>query len=157
MVKLFSCAFLTAFVVLGVASTVSADVAPPPDYVEDCTIENEQGTGETCISCNTYHGEPDACSDEWGSQGYEHRCNTAGASVWDEVWCKADETEGTGETPPSNGDEEETTDEVDETTDGCGEEDEDGLASASIVSNTAGAAVCAFFALGALIFIRRRR
>ena len=156
MTKLVTCTFLPVLVVLGVASTAWADVAPPPDYVEECTVDQQEGANETCISCNTYHGEPDACSDEWAPQGYEHRCNTAGASVWDEVWCKADETEGTGDTP-ANGDEEETTDEVEETTEGCGDEGEDGLARASIVANSAGAAVCAFLAVGALIFIRRRR
>lgn len=162
MLKVISRVFFLTVIMFGSASIVSADVAPPPDYVEDCTIENQQGADETCISCNTYHGEPDACSEQYEPQGYEHRCNTAGASVWDEVWCKANETDGTGQgtTPPANDEVEDSTDEVDadESESGCGDDDNDeGLARASVVTNAAGAAICMLFAIGAVVLLRRRR
>jgi MYXO-CTERM domain-containing protein len=70
------------------APTALADVAPPPGYVERCTVEKQQKPNETCIACSTYHAEHDACAKQHAGRGFAHRCQTRGASVWTEVWCK---------------------------------------------------------------------
>ncbi|MCK6537417.1 MAG: hypothetical protein L6Q84_30985 [Polyangiaceae bacterium] len=70
------------------APTAFADLAPPPGYVEPCTVEKQQKSNETCITCSTYHAEPDACVKQHAGRGFSHRCRSRGASVWTEVWCK---------------------------------------------------------------------
>ena len=75
---------------LGLAfpSGAQADIAPPPDYVESCTVE-AQGPGKECTLCgDAYHGDRDACEKKHAGAGFERRCRTSGASVWEEVWCK---------------------------------------------------------------------
>jgi uncharacterized protein (TIGR03382 family) len=67
-----------------------ADVPPEPGYVEQCTVELQQKAGETCLACSgSYHGDTEVCAREHAPNGYARRCQTRGASVWGEVWCKA--------------------------------------------------------------------
>jgi hypothetical protein len=72
------------------AGAAAADVAPPPDYVESCTVANSQQPGRIeCLSCGeSYFGAPTACRDKHAAAGYELRCKTRGASTWGEVWCR---------------------------------------------------------------------
>ena len=79
---------LSLAVLLFSASSL-ADIAPPPGYVEQCTVEKQQKKGEECKSCSAWHGERDKCEKELGTQGYTQRCKSRGASAWSEVWCKA--------------------------------------------------------------------
>lgn len=80
---------IAAFLLVPVAAL--ADLAPPPGYQEQCTIERVQQAGELCQLCTgAYHGDRDYCERELADQGYEHRCRTRGASAWREVWCRAD-------------------------------------------------------------------
>ena len=79
---------LALFVVFS-ASPALADLAPRPDYVETCTIENHQKDGLTCTSCTADYAHRDKCELELGPKGYKKACNTRGASVWNEVWCLA--------------------------------------------------------------------
>lgn len=74
--------------VLAVSLPASADVPPPPGYVETCTVERQQKPGEECRECRAWHGERDACEKTLGKDGFERRCSTAGASVWTELWCR---------------------------------------------------------------------
>lgn len=74
---------------VSVPSLARADVAPEDGYVETCTVEKQQGAGEQCLSCgDAYHGDRDACQRQYAGDGYTKRCQTYGASVWKEVWCK---------------------------------------------------------------------
>lgn len=75
--------------VLSWAPSIWADLAPPPGYVEPCSIDNARQTGEECKSCSTYFAEADACQKQYGARGYALRCKTRGTSTWSEVWCKA--------------------------------------------------------------------
>lgn len=76
-------------VALALPALARADIPPSPDYVETCTVENQQGPGETCLVCgDAYHGDVDACQRQHAATGHTRRCRTAGASVWREVWCK---------------------------------------------------------------------
>jgi hypothetical protein len=80
-------ALLALFVVASVASPALADLAPPPGYVEKCTVENHQKDGRTCTSCAADFKRRDRCELELGVKGYTRACRTRGASVWSEVWC----------------------------------------------------------------------
>lgn len=77
------------------ATTVRADVPPEPDYVESCTVANHKTAANACVSCDTYHGDVDKCSRDYGTKGYTRACRTSGASVWSEVWCKAGAADNT--------------------------------------------------------------
>src|SRR5688572_11924696 len=71
-------------------STTSAlaDLPPPDDYVEQCTIDKAQErTGQACRSCNAWHGEPEACKTQFKDTTFAHECRAYGASTWSEVWC----------------------------------------------------------------------
>ena len=81
-------AALAALALTALASPALADIPPPPGYVEQCTVDKQREAGEECVSCSTYHGEPDKCEKAYGEAGYTRRCRTRGASVWSEVWCR---------------------------------------------------------------------
>lgn len=82
---------------LAIPSVARADIAPPSGYVESCTVDNEQVPDKPCLLCgDAYHGDVDACEKKHAGAGYERRCRTSGASVWNEVWCK------TSATPPAS-------------------------------------------------------
>jgi len=64
-----------------------ADIAPPQEYVEECTLERQQGPEEECRVCDaSFKGRDDCLA--LGAQGFEHRCRTYGASIWKELWCR---------------------------------------------------------------------
>lgn len=70
-------------------SPARADVAPPPDYVEQCTVANHQAPRTECVQCGeAYHGAPKACENRYTQAGYSLACRTGGASVWQEIWCR---------------------------------------------------------------------
>lgn len=83
------------------ASIALADIAPPPDYVETCTVENQQAEGRTCEACaDAYHGDVEACAKKFEGKGLTRACRTAGASVWTEVWCDGPANPAQGQTEP---------------------------------------------------------
>lgn len=82
-------------------SPARADLAPPPGYVETCTIENHEKDGtKKCSACSTYFREPDKCVGLMKPQGYTKVCRAGGASTWTEVWCKAKADMVPGEPEP---------------------------------------------------------
>ena len=85
-----------ALTVLGVAGSALADLAPPDDYVENCTVETQQAAGETCVTCEVTFEDFEACANTYEPQGYAKRCKTWGSSVYSEVFCKAGSVDGTG-------------------------------------------------------------
>lgn len=80
-------ATFAALAVTAVSTPALADLAPPPGYVEKCTVENHQKDGKTCTSCAADFKNRDRCESELGPKGYTRACRTRGASVWSEVWC----------------------------------------------------------------------
>lgn len=80
------CSILFA-AVLFAGRHVLADIAPPRGYVEKCSIETQQKSGEQCRLCGASFQGRDECT-RLTSQGYQERCRTYGASVWQEVWCR---------------------------------------------------------------------
>lgn len=76
-----------------------ADMPPPADYVENCTLEKQQVSGKSCVSCSSYYATVDKCKDEYSGQGYSQACKSWGASVWTEIWCQGGINGGTGGAP----------------------------------------------------------
>jgi len=73
-----------------------ADLPPRPGYVEKCTLERQQGSGEQCRICGASFQGRDDCT-RLAAEGFEHRCRAYGASVWKELWCRAEPEYGTQE------------------------------------------------------------
>lgn len=71
-----------------------ADVPPPADYVETCTVAKQQVGGKSCVACSTYYAEVDKCKNQYTPEGYSKACKSWGASAWTEVWCKPGATPG---------------------------------------------------------------
>lgn len=69
--------------------TVLADVAPPSDYEEECTIAKKCSSGQQCLECpgsyEDYSSTP-FCEKTYGRIGYTNQCKTWGASFWKEIW-----------------------------------------------------------------------
>jgi hypothetical protein len=88
------------------ARIATADVAPPDDYVETCTLEQQQKPGEECVACQaTYFDDPNPCQQQYGPLGYSNRCSSWGTSHT-EIWCKgsaqgAGGSAGAGGTEPA--------------------------------------------------------
>jgi hypothetical protein len=93
--SLFAAAALS---LLAFTAPARADVPPEPGFVESCTVPKAQKAGETCESCGgAYHGDREVCDRKYvGQPEMARRCQTAGGSVWDEVWCRPLKA---GETP----------------------------------------------------------
>jgi len=71
------------------ASAARADLPPPPDYVEQCTVVRQQADDELCKRCGgPWHGDSQKCHRLFEATAFTKRCKTLGASVWDEVWCR---------------------------------------------------------------------
>jgi hypothetical protein len=64
-----------------------ADIPPPDDYVETCTLKIQGVGGRDCNECAGYHGGREPC-EALEKDGYLSVCRTHGASVWTEVVCK---------------------------------------------------------------------
>lgn len=70
------------------ASAAAADVPPPPGYVEQCTPARQQLPGTECVGCASYFGSVNKCPELLGGAGFTKACQSSGASVWTEVWCR---------------------------------------------------------------------
>ncbi len=81
----FVCAFLLVLSLPGVAL---ADVAPPDDYVETCTLAIQQVPGTECQLCEVTSDNFDVCSEQYAGTEYARVCATWGASFYDEIWCQ---------------------------------------------------------------------
>lgn len=69
-----------------VVSLAFADIAPPDGYVETCTVERAcaAGEGKTCRA--SFQGPGDCAT--LAAEGWTKTCQTPGASVWTEVYCR---------------------------------------------------------------------
>jgi MYXO-CTERM domain-containing protein len=84
-VKRPALALLCAFLVAPLEAR--ADVAPDPDYVESCTLDKQRESGDECFECRASFQDRDACKHH-AEGGFAPRCQTRGASVWTEIWCR---------------------------------------------------------------------
>ena len=64
-----------------------ADVPPPPGYKESCTVKLQCGPEEVGTTCDGWHGGREAC-EALEADGWTKKCQTRGASTWDEVFCR---------------------------------------------------------------------
>lgn len=81
-----------------VASSAVADIPPPIGYIEQCTPARQQTSGLECVGCSSYFGSRDKCPDLLIPWDFIKACQSAGASVWTEVWCRP----ATGEPLPES-------------------------------------------------------
>ena len=81
-------AIVVPLAVLFAAAPARADIPPPDDYVEPCTLEQQQRAGIECVACASTFASMDKCQTELAPLGFAHACSTYGASVWTEVWCR---------------------------------------------------------------------
>ncbi len=101
--------FLTGIALsAGYLPTAWADVPPPSDYVEECTVAKKQVSGMACVACqNDYRSfatdAGDPCQTQYAGQGYAKLCKSWGASVWTEVWCRGEPDAGNNVTPTPAG------------------------------------------------------
>jgi hypothetical protein len=75
-----------------VNSIAYADVAPPGDYVESCTIEKTCPEGQECLACpGSYKDYTDTpyCEKTYSGSGYSKACRSWGGSAWTEIWCRS--------------------------------------------------------------------
>ncbi len=84
---------LALFATIGAAtmslvSAARADVPPPEGYVEQCTVELQQHADAICEACGSYYATVQKCPTQYASTPFQKRCQTSGASVWTEVWCR---------------------------------------------------------------------
>ena len=89
--RLFAAMVVTVFVL--VSSKGEADVPPPEDYEEDCTLEKQHFDGMEGFTCDgggaVSPEDEGACDpDANEAEGYSFVCNTLGASFNTEIWCK---------------------------------------------------------------------
>jgi hypothetical protein len=80
---------VAAAVALLLATPALADVPQPADYVESCDPSYYVKPGLECTSCGAWHGDPEACKG-LEAEGWQSQCRSAGASTWNEVWCRRD-------------------------------------------------------------------
>lgn len=80
---------LTSLVLASVLSVASvrADVTPPDDYDENCTLERTCPNGKECVKCPADFNDSDGCT-QLRAHGFAMECQGWGASVWDEIWCR---------------------------------------------------------------------
>jgi hypothetical protein len=79
---------LAALALISVAAPARADIPPPDDYVEPCTLEKQQSAGLQCVECPSNIRDREKCQAELAPAGYAHACSTYGASAWTEIWCR---------------------------------------------------------------------
>jgi hypothetical protein len=71
------------------AAPTRADMPPPADYVENCTIPKQETAATECMECRAYYGEPDRCAVMLVNYCFTKVCKGWGASVWTEVLCRS--------------------------------------------------------------------
>ena len=109
--------YLAALSITLLALPTWADVPPPEDYVETCTLEAQTESGAECVECDADF-ETNTCADMYEAEGFTKSCQTWGASVWTEVWCKpgAEAPEAGAEAPEAGAEAPEAGAEVPEAT-----------------------------------------
>src|SRR3954465_14331364 len=78
-----------------------ADIAPEPGYVETCTVEKQCKKTEDGDECRAWHGDREVCRKKHQSDGFVYKCNSRGASVWSEVYCRPKGDKAKSDKPPA--------------------------------------------------------
>lgn len=130
-------ALLTLFATAAFALPAFADVPPPDDYVEKCTVAEKEQPGTKCNTCNGFGPEPDKCKMQFEGTPYQYVCQTWGGTVYTEVWCDGDPKADEPKTP--------------------GGDEGDGCALKSLGGGGAGGAFAAALVAAVIGLIRRRQ
>jgi hypothetical protein len=66
-----------------------ADVPPPDDYVETCTVAKQETSTTECLTCRAYYGATTRCQTMLEPFCFSKTCKSYGASGWNEVYCRS--------------------------------------------------------------------
>lgn len=80
--------FLALAAALALPTLAHADIAPPPGYVEQCTVAKYSSPSRECHACRNYRKNPADCQRKMGDD-YQRVCHTGGATTWWEIWCRS--------------------------------------------------------------------
>lgn len=97
--KMMAFAILTTLSLSLLTITAWADIPPPEDYVEMCTLDIQSENGAECIECGADF-QVNTCADMHAAAGYTQSCQTWGGSAWTEIWCRPG-AEIAGSEPPA--------------------------------------------------------
>lgn len=76
-----------------ISMATSADAGDvDPGYVERCGVDKPPTPRHECVACRAYYRTADRCENALPRFGYKKHCQTAGSSVWTEVWCRKAES-----------------------------------------------------------------
>jgi hypothetical protein len=65
-----------------------ADMPPPDGYVEKCTVANQETPATECLACGSGHFYNGRCSKLLTPYCFGNVCQSYGATVFTEVWCR---------------------------------------------------------------------
>ena len=82
-------------------------VIPEPEVKPDCRLEAIQTEGRVCEVCTASRG--DACALKYKETAFAMECKTEGASSWNEIWCRPEKPEATGQAKLDEGKDSATT------------------------------------------------
>ncbi|MBN8612570.1 MAG: hypothetical protein J0L92_18390, partial [Deltaproteobacteria bacterium] len=93
---------LASLALFALPSSASADIVEP-GFVESCTLAIVQPAhpNEVCMACDTFHGAPTRCDEQFAAEGYTQACRSRGASVWSQIGCRARTPEDPPAPPPT--------------------------------------------------------
>ena len=80
---------LPLLLAMAIPADALGDLAPPGDYVEQCTEAKACTVGEEARSCDSSVRETDKCKKALAKDGWAYKCRTYGGSAWTEIWCRA--------------------------------------------------------------------
>lgn len=66
-----------------------ADVPPPDDYVEACTVAKQETSSTECLACKAYYGATTRCQTMLEPYCFSKTCKSYGGSAWTEVFCRS--------------------------------------------------------------------
>jgi uncharacterized protein (TIGR03382 family) len=81
---------LTSLLLIGLASNVRADIAPPPSYprTPPCTASDRQDIGEECVECLASLGAVERCGPVLRAYDFALECKGKVSFYRREVWCR---------------------------------------------------------------------
>lgn len=95
---------VASFGVALAAAEARADVTPPPDDSERCTLEDQSPGMEACEACEASGDDPTTCAASMAGKSarvetpFRFRCKSWGVFSWTEIWCRSPKGEALAST-----------------------------------------------------------
>jgi MYXO-CTERM domain-containing protein len=77
---------------LAPSGAARADVPPPSDYVEECTLAKKQTASSECVSCQAIregYTNSERCGQLLSPYCFVNVCGAWGGVSYEEIWCRA--------------------------------------------------------------------